>query len=326
MKYQIKAKLLPPPLTVDYLFLRYRKKLVNTAASVFTWENLPETFDETFLNNELIEHGSIGIIKTANGLSTVRGNVGGEINEYYKPTQWIYANPVLGSGSPTIGEDVAVIFLTSEDAIPFSVHGGLSMLIDSTAMLMADNTVSLNVAQKNSRIMLTAVADNESTVNSAENVIRDMYNGKSYKVITKKLSDSFEVNPLANTRTAENMRQLIENQQYIWAQYLQELGINSNFNLKRERLTSNEVALNTYCLDTLVDDMEENVNRGLEMCNKLFGTDIKFSIRRYSIQDTDNENSEDAGDVNTPNHDKGDKFERIDDSVASIQPTDKGGE
>ena len=91
-------------------------------------------------------------------------------------------------------------------------------------------------------------------------------------------------------------------------------------------LTSNEVALNTYCLDTLVDDMEENVNRGLEMCNNLFGTDIKFTIRRYTIHDTDTENNDDAGDVNTPNHDEGDKFVRVDDTVVSVQPTDKGGD
>lgn len=280
MAYKRQLKM-PPSLTLDYLFMRFRKKLVNTAASIFTWEGLPPSFDETYLNMELIENGIIGIIKENGTLYTVRGNWGGEPNEYYKPTQFIYANPVLGSGSPTIGDNVAVIYLTTEDANPFTLSGGLSMLIDSTAMLLADNILSLNVAQKNTRAMLIADSDNEQTRNSAEQVLKALYNGEPYKVVLKKMTDSFTVNPLSTVRTADAMKQLIENHQYILSQFMQELGINSNYNMKRERLISSEVALNAECLDTLIDDIEENVNRGVDMCNSMFGTNIKFRVRRY---------------------------------------------
>lgn len=302
MAYKRQLKM-PPSLTLEYLFMRFRKKLIDTAASVLTWENLPPSFDETFLNTELIESGIIGIIKENDTLYTVRGNWGGEPNEYYKPTQFIYANPVLGSGSPTIGENVAVIHLTTEDANPFTLTGGLSMLIDSTAMLLADNVLSLNVAQKNTRAMLIADADNEQTRNSAEQVLKSLYNGEPYKVVLKKMTDSFTVNPLSTVRTADAMKQLIENHQYILSQFMQELGINSNYNMKRERLITSEVALNAECLDTLIDDIEENVNRGVDMCNSMFGTNIKFRVRRYgeenavviSQQNTDDSQSDNDG-------------------------------
>lgn len=302
MAYKRQLKM-PPSLTLEYLFMRFRKKLVNTAASIFTWEGLPPSFDETYLNTELIENGIIGIIKQDDTLYTVRGNWGGEPNEYYKPSQFIYANPVLGSGSPTIGENVAVIHLTTEDANPFTLTGGLSMLIDSTAMLLADNILSLNVAQKNTRAMLIADADNEQTRNSAEQVLKSLYNGEPYKVVLKKMTDSFTVNPLSTVRTADAMKQLIENHQYILSQFMQELGINSNYNMKRERLISSEVALNAECLDTLIDDIEENVNRGVDMCNSMFGTNIKFRVRRYgeenavaiSQQNTDEIQSDNDG-------------------------------
>ena len=281
MRYKDK-ELVATPLTFDLLFARFKKKLINTCASVFAWENLPDTFDETFLTTELIENGNIGIIKTTDGVYTVRGNVGGEVNEYYKPTRYIYANPVLGSGNPEIGKDIAVIFLTTEDTVPLcGMTGGLNVLINSTATLLADNQLSLNVAQKNSRLMLIADTDNEATRNSAERAMNDMYEGKPYKCVTKKMQDSFSVNPLVTVKPAESMRQLIENYQFIWSTFLQELGINSNFNLKRERLVSAEVALNSECMDTLIDDIEKNVQRGVDMCNSLFGTDIKFSVRRY---------------------------------------------
>lgn len=285
MTYKRNVKM-PPNMSLNFLFSRFRKKLMNTAASVFNWDGLPPSFDETYLNTMLIENGVLGIIQKNGALYTVRGNVGGEINAYYKPTQYIYANPILGSGEPIIGKDVAVIYLTTEDANPFTQYGGLSMLIDSTAMLLADNVLSLNVSQKNSRLMLIADADTEATANSAENVLKAMYNGEPYKTVRKKLADTFNVNPLTSVRTAETMKQLIENHQYILAQFMQELGINANYNMKRERLISSEVELNTDCLDTLIDDIEENVNRGVDMCNSLFGTNIKFSVRRYGEQET----------------------------------------
>lgn len=282
-----KRNVIPPILSTDYLYSRFRKKLVNTAFSIFEWSGLPETFDEQFLTMELIEHGLIGIVKSTGGLYTVRGNVGGTINEYYKPTQFVYANPILGSGSPEIGKECAVLFLTREDQTPFAVTGGLSQLIDSTALLLADNIVSLNVAQKNSRLMILAAADDDTTANSAECTLNAMYNGKPYKIAQKRLTDSLEVNPIANLRTAENMRQLIENQQYILAGFLQELGINSNYNLKRERLNTAEIELNTDCLDTLVDNMENTLNDGIDICNSLFGTSISLKIKRYGEEDKD---------------------------------------
>lgn len=290
-KYK-RREIVPPNLTTDYLYTRFRKKLINTAYSIFEWSNLPESIDEQFLTMELIEHGNVGIVKTPNGLTAVRGNVGGEINQYYKPTRYIYANPVIGSGQPKINEECAVLFLTREDETPFEPTGGLSQLIDSTSLLLADNIVSLNVAQKNSRVMIFASADDDSTATSAELTLNAMYAGKPFKVAQKRLTDSIEVNPVANLKTAENMRQLIENQQYILAHFLQELGINANFNLKRERLTNGEIALNSDCLDTLVDNMENTLSKGVETCNKLYGTNITIKIKRYGEEQEQTENNE----------------------------------
>ena len=283
MKYK-RREVTPPSMSFEYLFDKFRKKLINTANSLFDWENLPDTFNVNFLNYELIVNGKIGVINHHGQLYTVRGEIGGEINMYYRPTQYIYANPVLGSGSPVIGQDIAVIFLTSEDTNPTVMTCGLSSLIDSTASLLADNELSLNVAQKNTRMMLLVDTDNEATRNSAENTMKAMYNGEPYKAVSRKMTDTFNVNPLVTIRPAENMRQLIENRQYIWSCFLQELGINSNFNLKRERLITSEVELNGECLDTLIDDIERNIQAGVDMVNTMYGTDIKFTVKRYGEQ------------------------------------------
>lgn len=288
----------PKNLTYEYLFARFKRKLLNTASSIFVWENLPTSIDENYLTTELIESGKIGIINTNNGLVAVRGKWGGGLNEYLKPKQFIYNNPVVGSGNPKIGKDIAVIFLTTVDTMNVEVDGGLSMLIDTTATLLSDNELSLNIAQKNTRLMLVADADSESTANSAERVLSAMYEGKPYKVVLKRFQDSLSVNPLVTIRPAENIRQLIETRQYIWSSFLQELGINSNFNMKRERLITSEVETNNECLDTLIDDIERNVNTGVDMVNTLYGTDIKFRVKRYGEEKTANSDTDDT-DTNT---------------------------
>lgn len=278
--------IVPPTLSISFLYNRYYKKLFNIITSVFEWNNLPETFDEDYLTSTLITNGNIGIINTPNGLISVRGNVGGAINEYYKPTQYIYANPILGSGNPTINKDCAVIFLTSFDTIPTEISRGLSSLIETTAMLLAENILSLHIAQKNTRLIAFVNADNEATANSAEQMINSMYNGRPFKVISKSIADTIEVNPIANTPSiSQNMKQLIENQQYIIAQFMQEVGINANFNMKRERLTTSEVDLNADCLDTLIDNIEKTVNDGLKVCNKLYNTNISLTMKRYGEQE-----------------------------------------
>lgn len=293
MANESKKKFVPTPLTYDYLFARFKKKLLNTASSIFVWENLPESIDENYLTTELIESGKIGFLKFKDELVCVRGNWGGGINKYLKPEQFIYSNTVIGSGSPEIGKNIAVIFLTTVDTMNVEISGGLSMLIDSTATLLADNELSLNIAQKNTRLMLVADADSESTVNSAECVLSAMYEGKAYKVVHKRFQDSLSVNPLVTIRPAENIRQLIETRQYIWSSFLQELGINSNFNMKRERLITSEVETNGECLDTLIDDIERNVKKGVDMVNSLYGTNISFRVKRYGEElNTETDNTE----------------------------------
>lgn len=298
MKFK-KFDVIPPPLTYNYLYAKFVKKLINTASSLFEWGNLPDSIDVNFLNYELIMSGKIGIITKNGQLCAVRGDVGGEINGYYKPTQYIYANPVWGSGSPTIGQDIAVIFLTSMDTTPNVYFGGLCQLIESTASLLADNELSLSVAQKNTRLTIIADADNEATRNSAEQTIKAIYNGEPYKVVNRRMTDTFNVNPLVTVRPAESMRQLIENRQYIWSCFLQELGINSNFNLKRERLTTSEVELNGECLDTLIDDIERTVLQGVEMTNTLYNTNITFKVKRYGEEQTNDDNTDTSQDTDT---------------------------
>ena len=62
--------------------------------------------------------------------------------------------------------------------------------------------------------------------------------------------------------------------QYLKASWFNEIGLNTNFNMKREYLSAEEIAANTDVLLPLVDDMLYNRERACDRINAMFGTNI----------------------------------------------------
>ena len=70
------------------------------------------------------------------------------------------------------------------------------------------------------------------------------------------------------------VQQMIEYQQYIKSEMFNEVGLSSNFNMKRERLISSEVDQAEDSLFPLVYNMMENRISGIAALNETFGLDI----------------------------------------------------
>ena len=276
---------------VQQNFNTYFKLLVNKVSQLFTWENLPENIDVNFLNTQLILNGKVCFFKEGDKVYALNGNLGGEPNVYYKPTQFIVANPILGSrvlqvrqkdgnDSNLEGLDGVVVNLTPVDEqSDTGLVGGLYGLIYQTAGLLADNISSLNVAQINGRVNFFTTADDEEMARTAELVLKQMYQGKPYKVLSQDLVDKINVNPVAASGGANQaIMNLIEAHQYILAQFFSEIGIVANFNMKRERLNTAEVEMNTGSLDINVQSMIGQLKKDIEKANKLLETSINVEL------------------------------------------------
>ena len=70
------------------------------------------------------------------------------------------------------------------------------------------------------------------------------------------------------------MIQFIELQQYLKGSMYNELGINANFNMKREALSGQEVALNDDALMPLIDDMLKQRRAMCDELNRMFGLEV----------------------------------------------------
>ena len=256
----------------------YSAWLLSKVNELFDWENLPDTIDETVLNTYLFLDGKAVFTKINDKLYALDGNYGGKPNQYYLPTEIVIANPILGSHNLKIDKDCVVMYNTDTDKI---FPCGLKQLIHQTATLLADNIVSINCAQLNTRVQSLVVADSTIQKNSAELVMKDLYSGKPYKVLEDNMIDKIKVNNIGATNSSQTIQQLIELHQYIIGQFFNNIGIKTNFVMKKERLITDEI----NCLDDFLaislDTMLISRQNAVEKINKLYGTNIKVKLKDY---------------------------------------------
>lgn len=287
-KYGRLSRRIVYPTNVEETQRYFFKDLFNSVSNVILIENLPENADNNYVISNLILNGYIAVIKTQGEIYMTRARLGGERDVNFYPKRIIGSNPVLGSIDLERGVDGEVVYLTPFDKIPVfnegGTEGGLFQLISITASLLADNICSLNCSQINGRVQAIVTAEDAQIAKSAEVVLKDLYAGKPYKVLTDELYKHIHVNPLASSVHAKQLIELIETQQYIRAQFWNAIGIDCNYNMKRERLNEAEINSNFTALKVPVTTMLATLNEGFDVANKCLGTKLHAKLNpEYKI-------------------------------------------
>ena len=267
----------------------YFKWLSNKVCSAFIIRDNSEdkSFTETvnwdYFKLNLILDGSICVTDFNGKLYSCIGNPGGAPDAYYKPTIFTISNPILGSKQVKDGIDGIIIYNTAIDSFAYTGHSfifdnGLYNLISQTATLLADNIISINCNQINSRVLAFVTADSESQAVAGEAVMKRMYAGKPYQILRSDLIDKIGVNPLNTSSVGTNLTQLVELHNYIIANFFQSIGIKSNNVMKRERLINSEIdSQNDYLKISLLEILT-SWQAGFDKVNDLYGTDISVNL------------------------------------------------
>lgn len=256
-----------------YMYDHIQYMLTRTQ-SMFKWSGLPETIPEKHLEGYIQMYGFACIAKANDGkLYAFWGGLGGEPDAYYDPTICTVANPYLKlSKTYKINEDCIII---RND--PF--YKGIVPLLQRYGSHLAENDLSMWMASINTRVQAILSACDDDTRKAAEKYIDDVYEGK-LSVIGKNpfLDDDLKADSINSSSKTSTLGDLIEYHQYLKASEYNELGLNANYNMKREALNSAESSINDDILFPLVDVMLKFRKEGAEAVNKMFGTDISVEL------------------------------------------------
>lgn len=246
--------------------------MLNRTQSMFRWEGLPNTIPERSLELFLQTNGNVCFYRHDGDLYVFTGGMGGEPDVYYMPTVYTIANPALKlSKTLKIGSECIVM---SND----SLYLGLIPLYTRYALGMTENELSMRLAIINTRIVDLISAPDDRTKASAEKYLSDIEDGKQGVIAENAFLEGIRAQPYGTTANSNALTNLIEMEQYLKASWFNELGLNANYNMKRESLNSSESQMNNDALLPLVDDMLKCREQAIKKVNEMFGTDISVSL------------------------------------------------
>ena len=259
--------------------VNYTMLMLNRTNQMFEYKNLPETIPQELLEMYLQINGQVGITKVNGELYALPGGLGGPPDPYYRPTLYVLANPGLGySASLRILNHMKPYAKYDYQGDCVLVKNDLTMtgllyLFSRYATELAENDVSIRSAQINARQQSVIAAQTDKEIASANAYIESLVAGKLAAVAEQPFLDGIKVHN-AGIGSANVIIQLIELQQYIKASWYNEIGLNSNFNMKREYLSEEEIASSTDMLLPLIDNMLFCRQNAMESVNKFYGTNI----------------------------------------------------
>ena len=251
----------------------YIRYMLNRTQDMFEYKGLPESIPKKNLELYLQTKGFVVIpSKNIDKPIAMYGGLGGVPNEYYMPTIAIVNNPYLKyNESLTIGEDCIVIYNDSTIT-------GLMPMFEKYALLLAECDLSINMINKTNRIDNVIECGDSNTEAAALKFIEDIENGELSHIVSKKFIDESLLKIHSLSKTTDNLLKLIELRNYIESSWYIDLGLNSNYNMKRESLTDSETEVDTYTLTPLIKNMLEERKNGIKRINEKWNLNISVDL------------------------------------------------
>lgn len=321
--------------------------MLNRTQQIFVWENLPDTIPPHNLERLLQTCGNICITDVTevptdrgkSGLYAFFGGLGGLQNAYYEPTIYTVANPYLEFNKELkIGTDCV--------RMRNDLHGlGLLPMFIKYGAMMNENEISLNMLAISYRINELISADDDRTFESAKEFLNQIIDGNFGAISSSEFFDGIRNDK--TTASGNKITDLIEYEQYLKASWYNEIGLNSNYNMKRERIVSAEAELTDDALIPLVDNMLSWRLKACDEIKDLYGD--KYDLEGLTVklnavwdldkmfidvvpesdhqpeqtEETENKNDDTLTDIDSVSADDVDTLDDVNEDMEETEPTDK---
>ena len=267
---------------------KFRADMLNKSLTMFEWKNLPDTLPAVEIEKQLQTNGYSIIAKVQGNVYAFQGGFSGQ-DPYNQPTKAIVNNPSLKyNGTFTINEDCVII--KNDD-----MQQGLIHIYNKYGTLLIENQITMLMTDYNYRMPFTISSKDDTTTQSAREYLQKVIDGSLGVIGEAKLFDALKVTP-TNNKGVNSFADLYGYQQFIEAQLNNTIGLATNNNMKRERLTTNEIEVNKNASYPLIDNMLRNRKQAVEKINKMFDLDIDVefsSIWNGTNEDDNNGNNGD---------------------------------
>ena len=248
----------------------YLTLLTEKCLGMYIYTGLPDSLPADQIEQRLILQGYCVIFNHKKyGLATCNGGLSG-VDKYYLPTDFVWAQPDLGSGHQKLWLDAIIIYNNSIDKYS---RVGLSEIIMRTARLLADIDSSIEIITVNQRATKLNVAANKAIATTVDAAMKKLADGELYTINTQSLLDLYKTTDWNSNTRQQAITELLNAKQQIMGGFLSEIGV-KNFTEKKERLITDEVTADDQLLTINVDDMEGCRALGIDQVNNMFGTDV----------------------------------------------------
>lgn len=249
----------------------YMRYMLIRLQKMFKYENLPETIPKEMLETYLITNGTCFITEVNGNLYAFTGGLGGEPDPYYRPTLYTVTNPALNiSKNYKIGEEG--VLCTNDD-----MCYGLVPLMSRYASLLAENILTIRSADVMLRVLALLTAPDDKTRIAGETYLKKLEQGEFGVIAENRFFDGIKMqSPPSNN--GSYLTQFIELHQYLTGSFFNEIGLNANYNMKREAINESESSLNEDSLLPLSENMLHCRKKFVEQVNKMYGTEISVDF------------------------------------------------
>ena len=255
---------------------------------MFKYNGLPDTIPQRDLELLTMTKGFSTWVEHEGNVYALLGGLGGMLNYNYMPRFSIIANPYLPLDKQfEIDKDCVVM---PND----SMYMGVMPILSKYATMLSENELTMYLVDVISRVRDFLVANDDKAKASAEKYIKDLFDGKIGVIAEQGFMDNIRALATSTSGSSKPMSEFIELEQYFKGSMFNELGLKSQFNMKREALNSSESNLNDSVLLPFIDDMLDNRRKALEKINNMFGLNItvEFNSAWEDLEEVANEEPE----------------------------------
>lgn len=262
--------------------------MIRRTSRMFEWKGLPETIPQRDLELQIQTRGVTGIINHNDKLYSVYGGLGGKPNYNYMPTWYVVANPYLNLSKTYYiydeGEHKKDIVIIPND----SLYQGLIPLLSYHCELLTEIQLTKRCIVINNRIPNLLTAPDNNAMRDLQDFLKSLEEGEQSVVYDKNLLKQINSVPVNDGSTRNVMTQVLEMEQYQKAALFNDIGLQMNYNMKRETITSSEAQLGESALLPLPDDMLEMRKNACNQVNELFGEkwEVEFSSAWKDLRKT----------------------------------------